>query len=57
MKNNQVFILMIAISLSAVSCVSSKKFEQANAELDALKTLNSEQKEIIRFVEKEMAAS
>jgi len=57
MKNKQVLILMALISIASMSCVSSKKFEQASTELDALKTLSSEQKEIISFVEKELATS
>jgi chemotaxis protein MotB len=57
MKNNQLLIFTVAICIALASCVSSKKFEQASTELDALKTLSSEQKEIISFVEKELATS
>ncbi|MBK9105258.1 MAG: flagellar motor protein MotB [Saprospiraceae bacterium] len=57
MKNNVSLILLAGISLSAMSCVSSKKFEQVNTELNQLRTLTSEQEEIISFHEKELAAS
>lgn len=57
MKNNLLLIFLAGLSLSAISCVSSKKFEQANAELNQLRTLNSEQEEIIKFHENEIAAS
>jgi chemotaxis protein MotB len=57
MKNNQVLILMVAIALIAASCVSSKKFEQVNTELNQLKTLTAEQEEIINYTEKELATN
>ena len=57
MKNNLVLILLTVACLSAMSCVSSKKFEQVNTELNQLRTLNSEQEEIIKFHENELAAS
>ena len=57
MKNKQGLILMVLISMAYMSCVSSKKFEQANAELNQLKTVNSEQSQKIAGYEKELAAN
>ncbi|MBP7239010.1 MAG: flagellar motor protein MotB [Saprospiraceae bacterium] len=57
MKNKQGLILMVLISMASMSCVSSKKFEQANAELNQLKTVNSEQSQKIAGYEKELAAN
>ena len=56
MKNYQVIIFLVAISLSALSCVSSKKFEQANAELSQLQSVNTEQSQKIANDENEMVA-
>jgi len=57
MKNNRLFIFMVAMCITMISCVSSKKFEQVNTELDQLKTLVGEQEEIINYVEAELAAN
>ena len=47
----------MVICIAMLSCVSSKKFEQANAELNQLKTVNSEQSQKIANYEKELAAN
>ncbi len=57
MKNNQLLIFTVAICIAFASCVSSKKFEQVNTELDQLRTLAGEQEEVIKFVENELASS
>ncbi len=57
MKNNLIMFFTMAMGIVMISCVSSKKFEQVNTELDQLKTLTSEQEEIIKFIEKELASN
>lgn len=44
MKNNLIMFFTMAMGIVMISCVSSKKFEQVNTELDQLKTLTSKKR-------------